>query len=129
MSTSLQSALRALGCLSLLSLFAAPASAQNATTRHYTCDEGTSITVVIDNSGADGPGVRVSVDGNEGMQGIAMSYQPAASGEKASNGEMVWWTKGGEGFLGEEGPPAGSGAVLIGGCREVSEAAESATGQ
>lgn len=124
MTTRLSPTLRALGCLSLLTLAAAPALAQNSGTLHYSCDEGTSITVVIDDSIPEGAGVRVSVDGNEGMRDIAMSYQPAASGEKASNGEMVWWTKGGEGFLGDE-----SGAVLIGGCREVSEAAESATEQ
>lgn len=117
-------ALRTLVCLSLLSLIAAPAFAQGARTQHYNCDEGTSITVVTDASGPDGPGVRVSVDGNEGMRDIRMSYQPAASGEKASNGEMVWWTKGGEGFLGDA-----SGAVLIGGCREAAEAAKSATDQ
>ncbi len=113
------------------SLFAAaqPASASDGksaervaaavTSLTYECAEGKKIVAVIDNSDADHPKTVVSVEGDATMQNIEMHDVISANGNKASNGKLIWWTKGDEGFLAEEEPPAGSGDVLIGECKEA----------
>ncbi|MBK9656504.1 MAG: MliC family protein [Rhodanobacteraceae bacterium] len=108
-----------------LALFSAPLLAADApgsasaTTLVYACDEGKQITSVIDDSDPDQSKITVSVAGDPALQNVEMHYQMSANGEKAGNGKLVWWTKGDEGFLAQEDPPAGSGDVIIGGCREV----------
>lgn len=101
-------------------LFAAdvPTTA-SVTSLVYACDEGKQITSVIDNSDPDQAKITISVAGDPALQNVEMHYVMSANGEKASNGKLVWWTKGDEGFLAEEEPPAGSDDVIIGGCREV----------
>jgi len=88
----------------------------------YACDGGKKIVAVRDNSDADHPKTVVSVEGDATMQNIEMHDVMSANGVKTSNGKLVWWTKGDEGFLAEEEPPAGSGEVLIGECKEVASA-------
>ncbi len=113
------------------SLFAAvqPASASDGksaervaaavTSLSYQCAEGKKIVAVIDNSDAAHPKTVVSVEGDATMQNIEMHDVMSANGNKASNGKLVWWTKGDEGFLAKEDPPVGSGDVLVGECKEV----------
>ncbi len=85
----------------------------------YACDDHRVITAVADNSDADHPKITVSVDGDPALQSLEMPCVMSANGEKASNGKLVWWTKGDEGFLANEDPPAGDGEVVIGGCQEI----------
>ena len=85
----------------------------------YLCDDDKIVAAVADNSDADDPKITVSVDGDAALQNIEMRYVMSANGEKASNGKLVWWTKGDEGFLANEDPPAGDGEVVISGCKEV----------
>ena len=108
-----------------LAVFSAPLlaadapSAASVTSLVYACDEGKQITAVSDDSDADQSKITISVAGDSALQNVEMHYQMSANGEKASNGKLIWWTKGDEGFLAEEDPPVGSGDVIIGGCREV----------
>ncbi len=83
----------------------------------YLCDDGKKLTAVLDASDAK---TTVSVEGDAKLQGIEMRDVMSANGNKTSNGKLVWWTKGDEGFLAEEDPPAGNGEVVLGGCKEVS---------
>lgn len=85
----------------------------------YACDGGRTVTAVHDGAESDHARVMVSVDGDPAVQNIEMHYVMAANGEKASSGKLVWWTRGDEGFLANEDPPAGDGEVVIGGCRDV----------
>lgn len=108
-----------------LALFSAPLLAADASgaasvaTLVYACDEGKQITAVINESDADQAAITISVAGDPALQNVEMHYEMAANGEKASNGKLIWWTKGDEGFLANEDEPAGDGEVVIGGCREV----------
>ena len=99
-------------------LFAADSAAVVVSTT-YLCDNDRIITAVADYSDAEHPKITVSVDGDAALQKLEMQYVMSANGEKASNGKLVWWTKGDEGFLANEDPPAGDGEVVIGGCREA----------
>jgi membrane-bound inhibitor of C-type lysozyme len=85
----------------------------------YLCDGGKKLVAVADNTDLDHPKTTISVEGNGALQGIVMHDVLSANGVKTSNGKLVWWTKGDEGFLSEEDPPKGSGDVLIGDCKEV----------
>ena len=95
------------------------AVADAATTLVYRCDDDKKLTAVMDLSNPDLPVTRISVDGEADLQGIELHDVMSANGVKTSNGKLVWWTKGDEGFLAEEDPPAGSGDVIIGGCQEI----------
>ena len=90
------------------------ASADARTTLTYRCAGGKTIVAVIGNATTT-----ISVEGDAALQNLAMHDVASASGVKTSNGKLIWWTKGDEGFLAEEDPPAGSGDVLIADCREV----------
>ena len=94
-------------------------SAADVSSTAYLCDDDKIVAAVVDNSDADDPKITVSVDGDAALQNLEMRYVMSANGEKASNGKLVWWTKGDEGFLANEDPPAGDGEVVIGGCKEV----------
>lgn len=94
----------------------ATAGAASVRSIHYACDDGKKITSVIDESDSDKAKTTVSVEGDSALQGVEMHDVLSANGVKSSNGKLVWWTKGDEGFLAEEDPPHGNGEVLIGGC-------------
>jgi membrane-bound inhibitor of C-type lysozyme len=96
----------------------APAAAAAAPTV-YRCAGGKTLRTTVDASDADRPRTLLSVDGDAALQGIALLDVPSANGNKTSNGKLVWWTKGDEGFLAEEEAPAGNGEVLIAECREA----------
>lgn len=88
----------------------------------YRCDAGERITTVSRSSGDDDPIVILSVAGDPTRQQIEMLAVVSANGNTYSNGALVWWTKGDEGFLSEDDPPDGSGEILIGGCRAMPSA-------
>lgn len=101
-------------------LFAADTpSASSVISQVYACDENKQVTAVIDDSDADQSKITISVAGDPALQNVEMHYQMSANGEKASNGKLIWWTKGDEGFLANEDAPAGDGEVLISGCQAV----------
>lgn len=111
------------GIALVLALASAPLIAAESTSAvtsvAYLCDDDRIVAAVVDNSDSDNPKITVSVDGDAAMQDLEMRYVMSANGEKASNGKLVWWTRGDEGFLANEDPPAGDGEVVIGGCKEV----------
>lgn len=86
----------------------------------YRCAGGKRVAAEIDSSDAEHLRTWVSVEGDPKLQRIEMQQVMAASGFKSSNGKLVWWTKGDEGFLMEEYPPAGSGEMVVEDCRAVS---------
>lgn len=94
----------------------------------YACDDGKKIVTVIDATDAGKPSITLSVEGDAKLQNIAMHDVISANGNKTTNGKLVWWTKGDEGFLAEEDAPKGNGEVLIGGCEEVAGDDAAATG-
>lgn len=85
----------------------------------YRCDGDKKITTVVDQANPENPKTTISVDGDPALQNIEMFEVMSANGVKTSNGKLVWWTKGDEGFLAAEDPPAGDGEVVVGGCKET----------
>lgn len=77
------------------------------------------VTVLVDQSDPEQIRSWVSVEGDPQIQQVEMRHVPYANGFKSSNGRLVWWTRGDEGFLMEEYPPAGNGQMLLDDCRAV----------
>lgn len=95
------------------------AAATPAASTTYRCAGGKTIRTTLDARDARRPRTLLSVDGDAALQDIALLDVPSANGNKTSNGRLVWWTRGDEGFLTKEDAPAGNGEVLIADCREV----------
>lgn len=86
----------------------------------YQCAGGKKVTAIVDGSAPELTRTLITVEGDPDLQQIEMQQVMAASGVKSSNGKLVWWTRGDEGFLMEEYPPAGNGEMVIEDCKEVS---------
>ena len=72
----------------------------------YTCEGGARITLYLHNNTA-------KVRTNEHL--YLMRQTSSADGNRYSDGKVLWWGKGDEGFL-QEDTPAGDGRMLVTGC-------------
>lgn len=73
----------------------------------YTCEGGTPLTVYLHNQ-------TVKVDFKGKM--YFMKQVPSADGARYSDGKVVWWGRGNDGFLQEDNPD-GKGAMIIKDCK------------
>lgn len=72
----------------------------------YTCDAGRTVTVYL-----RGTNARVEFDGKTHLMKQTMS----GSGTRYSDGNVVWWSKGDDGFV-QEDTPDGNGKILAENC-------------
>lgn len=86
----------------------------------YDCAGGKKVITVVFAGALGETKLILSVKDDPRLKDLEFHQVMAASGVKSSNGKLIWWTKGDEGFLMEEYPPAGSGEMVIQDCKEVS---------
>jgi membrane-bound inhibitor of C-type lysozyme len=80
----------------------------------YRCTDGSTVLVTSPASEADV--IVVSVAGNPDLQEIRMRPVRAASGNKATDGRLIWWTKGDTGFLALDETASAPDQILLSDC-------------
>ena len=85
----------------------------------HQCAGGKKISAVVELGELGHARTVLSVEGDVSLQNIEMQQVMAASGFKSSNGKLIWWTRGREGFLAEEDPTGAVAEILIDDCVEI----------
>jgi membrane-bound inhibitor of C-type lysozyme len=95
--------------------FAGPGHDAHGGRTVYRCVDGTA--VIATSPARETDVIVVSVAGNADIQEVRMRPVPAASGNKATDGRLVWWTKGDSGFLASAETATASERILFRDCR------------